>query len=66
MGKITIKSGPRADTVIDSDTPDTASPGKHLVGSKWQTPMETADDEDANTASNAGSQAQSSDAANKY
>jgi hypothetical protein len=66
MGTVTIKSGPRAGTQINTEDASTASPGKHLVNGKWQTPMETADDEDANTASNAGMQAQSSDSSNKY
>lgn len=39
------------------------APGKHLVGGKMQTPMETADDV---SASNAGSQSQSSDHMNGY
>lgn len=66
MGKVTIRSGPRAGTDVDTDDAGYQTPGKHLVKGKWQTPMETADDEDANVASNAGMQAQSTDASNKY
>jgi hypothetical protein len=73
MGKVTILSGPRSGTEVDSDEKTGGGGyGRHLVEGRVETPMQTADresggdDSDANTASNAGRQAQSTDSMNKY
>jgi hypothetical protein len=68
--QITIGSGPRKGTVIDVD--NEGGQMRHRVdtddGPSVETPMETADrmSGDADTASNAGRDAQSTDAMNKY
>lgn len=66
--KVTIKSGPRAGTVVDVDAQDNDTEPTNNSTGKRKTYMEIADEMsgDGNTASNAGKQAQSSDNANKY
>jgi hypothetical protein len=70
MGTVTILSGPRKGTTVPSDSG--GGQMRHRVdtdeGPSVETPMETADrlSSDADTASNAGRDAQSTDAMNKY